>query len=73
MKQINIDEKTKDLEKETMNDPYSVLGVSASASDDEIKKARALLEKMALPKSAAIVGIELGEFFPPDKKFSVNF
>lgn len=26
-------------------------------NDDEIKKARALLEKMALPKSAAIVGI----------------
>ena len=40
---------------------------------DEVEKANMIVPKNNLPIKARIVGIELGEFFPPNKKYSVNF
>ena len=42
-------------------------------NDDEVKRARELAPKLDFPIDAKIVGIELGEFFPPEKKFSIDF
>lgn len=40
---------------------------------DEVKKAISLLPKLEEPISAEIVGIELGEFFPPKKIIRIDF
>ena len=42
-------------------------------NDDEVKHAREIAPKLNFPIDAKIVGIELGEFFPPEKKFSIDF
>lgn len=42
-------------------------------TEEEIKKAKELLREIEPPTRAEIVGIELGEFFPPNKKYSVTF
>ena len=41
--------------------------------EDEVKRAREIAPALEFPISAKIVGIELGEFFPPEKKFSIEF
>ena len=41
--------------------------------EDEIVKAMEIAPHLDFPVSARIVGIELGEFFPPEKKFSIYF
>lgn len=41
--------------------------------DDEIIKAEQIATKLDFPLSAKIVGIELGKFFPAEKKFSIDF
>ena len=41
--------------------------------DDEIIKAEQIAPRLDFPISARIVGIELGEFFPAEKKFSIDF
>ena len=41
--------------------------------EKQVQRARALLSTLDLPESATVVGIELGEFFPAEKKFSVTF
>ena len=40
---------------------------------DDVVRAREIAPKHDFPITAQIVGIELGEFFPPSKKFSINF
>ncbi len=40
---------------------------------DEVERAIEVAPKLDLPLEAKIVGIELGEFFPPEKKFSIDF
>ena len=39
----------------------------------EVQKARSLLPELVEPICAKIVGIELGEFFPPKKIIRINF
>ena len=39
----------------------------------EVQKARSLLPELAEPICAKIVGIELGEFFPPKKIIRIDF
>jgi 2'-5' RNA ligase len=41
--------------------------------DKQVRAARELVSSIYLPESAKIVGIELGEFFPANKKFSMMF
>lgn len=41
--------------------------------DYEILKAEQIAPKLDFPISARIIGIELGEFFPAEKKFSIDF
>ncbi len=40
---------------------------------DEVKKIKAILKEVAEPISTEIVGIELGEFFPPRKIIRIDF
>ncbi len=40
---------------------------------DEVERAIEVAPKLDLPLEAKIVGIELGEFFPPKKRFSIDF
>ena len=42
-------------------------------NEDEVKKALALLPELSEPLRTRIVGIELGEFFPPKKIIRINF
>ena len=42
-------------------------------NDDEIARAKDIAPELDFPINARIVGIELGEFFPPEKKFSIDF
>ena len=42
-------------------------------SDGQVQRAREILRSLDLPSKAKIVGIELGEFFPAEKKYSVTF
>ena len=42
-------------------------------NDDEIARAKEIAPELDFPIYARIVGIELGEFFPPEKKFSIDF
>ena len=42
-------------------------------NDDEIARAKEIAPELDFPINARIVGIELGEFFPPEKKFSIEF
>lgn len=50
--------------------PHATLFCS---DEDEVKRAREIAPALEFPISAKIVGIELGEFFPPEKKFSIEF
>ena len=42
-------------------------------NDDEVGRAMEIAPRLDFPINARIVGIELGEFFPPEKKFSIDF
>lgn len=42
-------------------------------NEDEVTRAMNIVPKLDFPFLAKIVGIELGEFFPPNKKFSTDF
>ena len=50
--------------------PHATLFCS---DEDEVKRAREIAPALEFPISSKIVGIELGEFFPPEKKFSIEF
>ena len=41
--------------------------------EHEVRMAEDIAPKLDFPIMASIVGIELGEFFPPEKKFSIDF
>ena len=42
-------------------------------NEDDVTKAMSIAPELDFPILAKIVGIELGEFFPPNKKFSTDF
>jgi 2'-5' RNA ligase len=41
--------------------------------DDQVRRARELVSKLDIPYNATVVGIELGEFFPPKKIIRIDF
>lgn len=41
--------------------------------EHEVRRAREIAPDVSFPINAKIVGIELGEFFPPNNKFSITF
>ncbi len=41
--------------------------------EDQVRRARELVSKFDIPYNATVVGIELGEFFPPKKIIRIDF